>query len=83
MSEPFIGEIALFAGNSFDRDVYEAKGARTSISLDFEVQSIAVYPGEKWEVCAGQRFKEPCMIIDKDTTGLGGVDVQSARPVKE
>ena len=77
------GKIGLFEGNNFDLDSYDAKGARPQISLDYNVNSIAVYPGEKWEVCAGKRYQGPCMTIDKDTQNLGGVAVQSARPIKD
>jgi len=77
------GKIGLFKGNNFDLDYYDAKGARPSISLDFDVASIAVFPGEKWQVCAKPRFQEPCMTIDKDTQNLGGVPVLSARPIKD
>lgn len=77
------GKIGLFEGNNFDLNSYDAKGARPQVSLEYNVKSIAVFPGEKWEVCAGKRYAPPCMIIDKDTQNLGGVAVQSVRPVKE
>jgi hypothetical protein len=77
------GKIGLFEGSSFNLKDYDAKGARPQISLEFNVSSIAVYPGEKWQVCGGKRYQEPCMIIDKDTENLGGITVQSVRPVKE
>jgi hypothetical protein len=77
------GKLTLFKGANFDMDDYELKGARPSITLDFDVSSIAVYPGEKWQVCAGTRFKEPCMIVDKDMPHVGPMTIQSAKPVKE
>jgi hypothetical protein len=77
------GKIALFEGNNFDLKSYDAKGARPQIELEFNISSIAVYPGEKWEVCAKKRYQAPCMTIDKDTQNLGQVAVGSARPIKD
>lgn len=77
------GKIALFKGNNFDLDSYDAKGARPQIDLEFNISSIAVYPGEKWEVCAKKRYQPPCMTIDKDTQNLGQVAVGSVRPIKD
>jgi hypothetical protein len=77
------GKIALFKGNNFDLDAYDAKGARPQIDLEFNISSIAVYPGERWEVCAKKRYQPPCMTIDKDTQNLGQVAVGSVRPIKD
>jgi hypothetical protein len=77
------GRMRLFQGANFSMDEYEVKGARTSIDFEYPVVSIAVYPGEKWEVCNAKVFKGECMIVDKDVTNLGGLTILSARPVKE
>lgn len=77
------GKIGLFEGNDFDLNSYDAKGARPQIHLEFNVRSIAVFPGERWQVCAKPRYQEPCMTIDKDTQNLSSVAVGSARPIKD
>ncbi|MFZ5748392.1 MAG: hypothetical protein ACOY45_12145 [Pseudomonadota bacterium] len=77
------GKLTLFEGNNFDLKEYEVKGARPSISLEFNISSIAVYPGEKWQVCGNLRYKDPCFEVTEDMTGLGGIAVRSARQIKE
>lgn len=77
------GKMRLFQGANWSMDEYEVKGARTSIDFEYPVVSIAVYPGEKWEVCNAKVFKGECIVVDKDVTNLGGITVLSARPVKD
>jgi hypothetical protein len=75
------GMLTLYAGQKFTGDYMEVVKDRTSMSTDFTIGSIAVFEGEKWEVCEGQRFKEPCMIVTQNTENLGEIMIKSARKV--
>ncbi len=74
------GLLILYNGARFQGDFMEISKARTSIATDMPVGSIAVYPGEAWEICEKPRFKAPCRIVRDSETGLGGIMVRSARP---
>ncbi len=74
------GRLALYEGQKFEGDRYDVEGERPSVSTNFMIGSIAVAPGEKWEVCEKAKFKEPCMMIDAETTELGRITIRSARP---
>lgn len=76
------GTMRLFKGQSFTGAVHVAKDERPMLLLEHTVGSIAVYPGEKWEVCDKPRFKGNCNIVDADMANMGTVAIQSARPVK-
>jgi hypothetical protein len=75
------GLLILYNGQKFQGDILEIKKMRTSIGEDMPVGSIAVFPGEAWEICEGARFKAPCRIVTGDETALGGVMIRSVRPV--
>lgn len=75
------GMLTLYSGQKFTGDYFETAKDRTSMSTDFTIGSIAVFEGEKWEVCEGQRFKEPCMIVTQNTEDLGEIMIRSARKV--
>lgn len=77
------GMLTLYSGQKFTGDYFEIVKDRTSMSTDFTIGSIAVSEGEKWEVCEGQRFKEPCMVIAQNTEDLGEIMVRSARKVTD
>jgi len=74
--------LRLFKGQSFSGEFYDVDRARPSLQLEMMVGSIAVYPGEKWEVCDKPRFNGNCNIIDADMANMGTVAIQSVRPIK-
>lgn len=74
------GLLILYNGQKFQGDYLELKKMRTSIGEDMLVGSIAVFPGEPWEICEGERFKGACRVVTADETGLGSVRIMSARP---
>jgi Beta/Gamma crystallin len=77
------GLLILYNGQKFQGDYLEIKKARTSMGEDMRVGSIAVFPGESWEICEGARFKGPCRIVTTDEMGLGSVMINSVRPAKQ
>jgi hypothetical protein len=74
--------LRLYKGQKFTGESYTVDRARPSLQLDMPVGSIAIFPGEKWEVCEKPRFRGSCNIIDADMTDLGAAAIQSARPIK-
>jgi hypothetical protein len=72
----------LYKGQNFTGEMYVVEGTRSSLMLEMNVGSIAVFPGEKWEVCEKPRFKGTCTIVDADMSNMGAVAIQSARAVK-
>jgi hypothetical protein len=75
------GLLILYNGQKFQGDFLEIKKIRTSMGEDMRVGSLAVFPGEAWEICEGARFKAPCRIVTTDESGLGQQMVNSVRPV--
>ena len=75
------GVLTLYQGQKFTGDYLEITKDRPSISTDFTIGSIGVFEGEKWELCEGQRFREPCIIFSANETDMGEVMIRSARKV--
>lgn len=75
------GMLTLYSGQKFTGDYLEITKDRPSISTDFTIGSIGVFEGEKWELCEGQRFKEPCIVFTANETDMGEVMIRSARKV--
>lgn len=72
----------LYKGQNFTGEMYLVEGTRSSLMLEMNIGSIAVYPGEKWEVCEKPRFKGTCTVVEADMNNMGEVAIQSARAVK-
>lgn len=77
------GKLTLYSGQKMTGDYFEVTKDRTSMSTEFMIGSIAVFEGDKWEVCEGQRFKEPCMIVTSNTENLGEISIKSVRKVQD
>ena len=77
------GMLTFYSGQKFTGDYFEVTKDRTSMSTEFNIGSIAVFEGEKWEVCEGQRFKAPCMTVTSNTENLGEITIKSARKLPD
>ena len=81
------GELHLYEATNFNGERYLIDSSRIQVRTDWNIRSIAVHPGERWQICARPRFRDPCIVLDRsvhDAT-LIGVEGQigSARPAAE
>jgi Beta/Gamma crystallin len=76
------GVLTLYEGQKFEGESIEIKKDLPSISYDFTIGSIGIYPGEKWELCEQTRFRGVCNVMTANETKLGKIKIQSARMVK-
>ena len=58
------GELGLYQGTNFSGDDYVVDGNRTSVRTQWNIRSIAIHPGERWEICAKPRYVE-CIVLDR------------------
>ena len=76
------GKLTLFEGQKFEGRSMDTIQDMPSMSYDFTIGSIAVYPGDSWELCEQARYKGVCNVFTGNETGLGRIKIQSARMVK-
>ena len=76
------GTLTLFKGQKFDGESYRIAKDNPSLGHDFLVGSIAVFPGDVWEVCDKPKYKGNCLTLSADDTGIGKAMLQSARLIK-
>ena len=77
------GELMLFEQTNFNGDHYTVEKDNPYIYTDWNVRSIAIYPGEKWQICNKSKYKGDCLTLtdsftDSSTIGVMG-QVPSAR----
>ncbi|HEX4739249.1 MAG TPA: beta/gamma crystallin-related protein [Allosphingosinicella sp.] len=77
------GEMILYRETNFNGDNKVLDRDNTYIHTDWNVASIAIYPGEKWQICNKPSFKGECLILtdslpDASKMGIMG-QVPSAR----
>ena len=78
------GELALYQMVNYNGDRWLIESASPRVRTDWNIRSVAIHPGDRWQICARPRFQDPCIVLDRsvhDAT-LIGVEGQigSARP---
>jgi hypothetical protein len=78
------GELRLYQGHGFAGGEYVIiDDSRPDVQAGGIVRSVAVHPGERWEVCSEPQFKGRCTIIKrslKDTSeSTPRIVIRSAR----
>ncbi|MFL6857386.1 MAG: beta/gamma crystallin-related protein [Allosphingosinicella sp.] len=59
------GQMILYEQKDFNGDTVEIDQPRTTLPrFDWNIRSIAIHAGEKWEVCAKPRFRD-CIVLDR------------------
>lgn len=80
------GELVLYKLVDYDGQSYAINQETPIVSMQWNIGSIGIHEGDKWEICAKSRFREPCMVLTEsvpkaeDIGIMGGIG--SARQVK-
>ena len=81
------GEMMLYQDTNYNGDSYAVDGPSSTVRTDWNIRSLTIHPGDRWQICARSRFRDPCIVLDRsvhDAT-LIGVEGQigSARMVDD
>ncbi len=77
------GTLTLYEGQQFDGEYEEVIKTLPSLNMMRTVGSVGVFPGEKWELCEGLRFKPPCNVFAGSVDKLGRITIRSVRQIKD
>lgn len=79
------GRITFYQDKNFGGDSYMVDEERRSLRTGWNVFSVAIHPGDRWQICNRPRFQEPCITLDRsiaDLEALGAAgEIGSVRPV--
>jgi hypothetical protein len=68
------GELILYQQTDFAGDYYSVDTNRTTIQTDWNIRSIAIKDGEKWQICAKPRFRD-CIDLTQSVTDASAIGV--------
>ena len=81
------GELVLYELEGYNGRSYEVDGPNSRTRTDWNVGSLTIHPGDRWQICARPRFRDPCIVLDRSVhdASLIGVEGQigSIRPAPE
>lgn len=79
-----VGKIMLYEAKNFTGRSYELDNERRSLRTGWNVHSVAIHAGDRWQLCNRPRFQEPCITLDRsvaDLESLGAAgEIGSVRP---
>jgi len=64
------GRVTLYEGKNYSGDSYEVDSERRSLRTGWNVNSVAIHPGDRWQLCNRARFQEPCITLDRSVPDL-------------
>lgn len=81
------GEMTFYQMNAYNGDDYTVDTPSSTVHTDWPIRSIAIHPGDRWQICGRSRYRDPCIVLDRsvpDATMVGIEDqIGSARPAPE
>ena len=79
------GRIMLYEQKNYAGESYEVESERRSLRTGWNTHSVAIHPGDRWQLCNRARFQEPCITLDRsvpDMSVLGAAgEIGSVRPM--
>ena len=77
------GKMIFYNQPNYNGEEYEIESLKRVFRWDYNIRSIAIHPGDRWELCAQPRFAG-CIILDRsvpDATMVGiTASIGSLRP---
>ena len=79
------GRMMIFNQTNYNGEDMEIDGPRRILRWDYHPRSLAIHPGDRWEICARPRFQD-CItlsrsVADAELIGIpAGRDIGSIRP---
>ena len=70
------GEIRFWEEVDFDGDDEAISRPTPRVNFSLIIRSISVHPGDRWQICAEQRFRDPCIILDRSVRDAREIGIQ-------
>ena len=78
-------KMEVFHDTNFNGEDMTVETPSSTVHADWPIRSIAVHPGDRWQICGRSRFRDPCIVLDRNAADARqiGIDDQigSARLV--
>jgi hypothetical protein len=75
MPRTVAGRMTLFEMVNYSGDTVEIDQPRTTVHTDWNIRSLTIHPGDRWEICARPRFRD-CIILDRSVPDASAIGIQ-------
>jgi hypothetical protein len=77
-------ELTLYQMTGYNGDDWVVEESQSTVHTDWNIRSILVHPGDRWQICARTRFRDPCIILSRSVPDASQIGIEgqigSARP---
>jgi hypothetical protein len=81
------GELILYKEPNFNGEQMIVNEANSTVHTEWNIRSLSLHPGDRWQICARPRFRDPCIILSRNVPDATMIGVEgqigSARPAPE
>ncbi|HYD13732.1 MAG TPA: hypothetical protein VEC11_12865 [Allosphingosinicella sp.] len=81
------GELILYKEANFNGEQMIVDEANSAVRTEWNIRSLSLHPGDRWQICARPRFREPCIILTRNVADATMIGIEgqigSARPAPE
>jgi hypothetical protein len=81
------GELVLYKEANYNGEQHVIDESSSTVHTDWNIRSLSVHPGDRWQICARPRFRDPCIILTRNVPDATVIGIQgqigSARPAPE
>ncbi len=70
------GELGLYELADFNGAAVSVARGRTHVQTPWNIRSVAVHPGERWQICAQTRYRDPCIVLDRSVRDARMIGVE-------
>jgi hypothetical protein len=70
------GIMILYEQTGFNGDSYEIDRDRPYVQTKWNIRSIAIHPGEKWQICNKPRYQGDCIVLPRSVNDAKLIGVE-------
>lgn len=74
------GRLTFYDQTNYNGNDYAVDDAVSRFSWDQNIRSIAIHPGDRWQICARPRFAE-CIVLDRSVADAEMIGIPAGNTI--
>jgi hypothetical protein len=70
-------ELMVFHDVSYNGEAETIETPSTTVHTDWPIRSIAVHPGDSWQICGRSRFRDPCIVLNRSVPDARMIGIEN------
>jgi hypothetical protein len=70
-------ELTVYQEPSFNGQWETLETPSSTVHTDWPIRSLAVHPGDSWQICARTRFRDPCITLNRSVADARMIGIEN------